>query len=292
MGIGEACSIGSALAWAGGVIIYKRLGETLAPLQLNLLKNLIVLAFLLPTVALWPGLDWPHLSSGAIALALLSGMIGIGLADTLYFRALNAIGAARVGIVGNLYSPFVIALSFALLGERLNALQGVGFVLVTGGVLLVSGQRAGLPVAAHDLRRGLAYGVAAIALMAIAIVMVKRVLEGYPLLWVVALRLAGGTLALGAAFAWRREALLVPRRFGAPRWRLLILAALLGQYVSMMLWLAGYKYAPASVAAILNESASIFIVLLAWAFLHEGMNLRKLAGVSCTLSGVACMLLA
>ena len=29
MGIGEACSIGSALAWAGGVIAYKRLGETL-----------------------------------------------------------------------------------------------------------------------------------------------------------------------------------------------------------------------------------------------------------------------
>jgi drug/metabolite transporter (DMT)-like permease len=292
MGIGEACSIGSALAWAGGVIIYKRLGETLAPLQLNLLKNLIVLAFLLPTLALWPGLDWPKLSLGALGLALLSGMLGIGLADTLYFRALNAIGAARVGIVGNLYSPFVIALSFALLGERLNPLQGVGFVLVTSGVLLVGSQRAGQPIAPRDLRRGFAYAVAAIALMAIAIVMVKRVLEGYPLLWVVALRLAGGTLALGAAFVWRREPILLPRAFGAPRWRLLILAALLGQYVSMMLWLAGYKYAPASVAAILNESASIFIVLLAWAFLHEGMSVRKLAGVSCTLSGVACMLLA
>ena len=196
MGIGEACSIASALAWAGGVIIYKRLGETLAPLQLNLLKNLIVLAFLLPTLVLWPGLGWPALPLSAFALALLSGMLGIGLADTLYFRALNALGAARVGIIGNLFSPFVIALSFVFLSERLNALQGVGFALVSAGVLLVSGQRAGRPVPAEQLRRGLLYGIAAIALMAVAIVMVKRVLETQPFLWIVALRLAGGTLAL------------------------------------------------------------------------------------------------
>ena len=293
MGIGEACSIGSALAWSVGVIIYKRLGETLAPLQLNLLKNLIVLALLLPTLLLMPGLDWPQLSPAALGLSLVSGVLGIGIADTLYFRALNALGAARVGIIGNLYSPFVIALSFVLLDERLSALQGVGFVLVSAGVLLVSSQRAGRPLAPQQLRRGLAYGIAAIALMAIAIVMVKRVLEGQPLLWVVALRVFGGVLALIALFLWRGQRLLplagtVPRL----RWRVLFLAALFGQYISMMLWLAGYKYTKASVAAILNESASIFIVLLAWLVLHEGMSLRKLGGVTCTLSGVACMLLA
>jgi len=294
MGIGEACSIGSALAWSCGVIIYKRLGETLAPLQLNLLKNLIVLVLIVPTLALTPGVAWPDLPPAAILLALVSGALGIGLADTLYFRALNALGAARVGIIGNLFSPFVIVLSFVFLAERLNALQGVGFVLVSSGVLLVSGQRAGKPIAPEQLRRGILYGIAAIALMAVAIVMVKRVLEGQPLLWVVALRLVGGVLALGSVFLMRRERLLPAQDAQRPRlrWRVLIAGALLGQYVSMMLWLAGYKYTQASVAAILNESASIFIVLLAWLFLHEGMNPRKLVGVTCTLSGVACMLLA
>lgn len=291
MGIGEACSIGSALAWSVGVIMYKRLGETLAPLQLNLLKNLIVLALLPPTLLLMPGLEWPTLPAAAVGWTLLSGLLGIGIADTLYFRALNALGAARVGIIGNLYSPFVIALSFVFLGERLNALQGAGFVLVSGGVLLVSGQRAGKPLAPQQLRHGLLCGVAAILLMAVAIVMVKRVLEGQPLLWVVALRLFGGVLGLGALLLWRGQRLLPPAGT-APRlrWRLLLAGALFGQYVSMLLWLAGYKYTKASVAAILNESASIFIVLLAWLFLHEGMSARKLAGVSCTLSGVACLL--
>jgi drug/metabolite transporter (DMT)-like permease len=292
MGLGEAFSIGSALAWAGGVIIYKRLGETLAPLRLNLLKNLIVLALLVPTLLLMPT-DWPTLSPAALVLTLTSGVLGIAVADTLYFRALNTLGAARVGIIGNLYSPFVIVLSFLFLAERLNALQGLGFALVSAGVLLVTRQHADITLPPAQLRRGVLYGIGAIALMAVAIVMVKRVLEGQPLLWIVALRLLGGIIGLGALFAWRREPLW-RKVDGAPRlrWRVLFLGALLGQYVSMMMWLAGYKYTKASVAAILNESASIFIVLLAALFLHEALTTRKLLGVACTLSGVACMLLA
>ncbi len=289
MGIGEACSIASALAWSGGVIIYKRLGETLAPLQLNLLKNLVVLALIAPTLALMPGFTWPSLPLSAIVLTLASGALGIAVADTLYFRALNTLGAARMGIIGNLYSPFVLVLSFAFLSERLTALQGVGFVLVSAGVLLVSRTRAEKRLSPAELRLGLTYGAGAVALMAVAIVMVKHVLEGQPLLWVVALRLLGGVLGLIAIFAWRGEPLL-PRAAPQVRWHVLFLGAFLGQYVSMVLWLAGYKYTKASIAAILNETSSIFIVLLAWLFLHEGMSLRKLIGVACTLSGVAFML--
>lgn len=292
MGIGEAFSIGSALAWSGGVIVYKRLGETLPPLQLNLLKNLIVLALIVPTLMLMPGFAWPTLTPAALALTLVSGALGIAVADTLYFRALNALGAARMGVMGNLYSPFVIVLSFLFLSERLTPLQGVGFVLVSVGVLIVSRQAAEKILTPAQLRRGLMYGAGAVLLMAVAIVMVKRVLEGQPLLWVVALRLLGGVLGLIAIFAWRGEPLLLPHPAPRVRWRVLLFGAFLGQYVSMVLWLAGYKYTKASVAAILNETSSIFIVLLAWLFLHEGMSTRKLVGVACTLSGVACMLAA
>jgi drug/metabolite transporter (DMT)-like permease len=85
----------------------------------------------------------------------------------------------------------------------------------------------------------------------------------------------------------------IPGRAGVHlRWPLLVLAAFVGQYVSMMLWMAGYKYTHASVAAVLNETASVFIVLLAAFFLREGLDARRLIGVTCTLSGVACMLYA
>lgn len=293
MGIGEAASIGAALSWAGGVIVYKRLGETLPPLQLNLIKNLIVLGMIVPTLLLVHGIEVPPLPGRSIVLALISGVLGIAVADTLYFRALNMLGAGRMGIVGNFYSPFVIVLSFALLGERLNALQIVGFALVSGGVLIVSSHDPQRRLPAGTLRRGAAFGVTAVFLMASAIVMVKRVLEGQPLLWIVLLRLIGGVAGMLVLFAWRGERLPIGRNSTIRlRWPLLVLAAFLGQYVSMVLWMAGYKYTAASVAAVLNETASVFIVLLAALFLREGLDARRVAGVTCTLSGVACMLFA
>ena len=68
------------------------------------------------------------------------------------------------------------------------------------------------------------------------------------------------------------------------------MAAFVGQMLSMVAWLAGYKYTQASIAAILNETASVFILLLAWLWLKERPGRRAVVGVGLTLAGVVCML--
>ena len=290
--LGEMLSIGSALAWATAVIIYKRLGETLPPLTLNLVKNLLVLGMLVLTVQVL-GTAPPRLDALGLGVTLLSGVLGMAFADSLYFAALNRLGASRAGIIGNLYSPFVIGLSVLFLGESMRPLQWLGFALVSAGVLVVSracGHVTGLD--RRRLRQGVALGVAAIFLMAAAIVLVKPWLGGQPVLWIVLLRTLGGLFGLLVLFAWRREApwrMLSGRRV---RWPLLLLAAFVGQYLAVLMWIGGYKYAPATVAAILNETSSAFIVLLAALSLREPLGARKLLGVACTLAGVACLLLA
>jgi drug/metabolite transporter (DMT)-like permease len=358
-GLGEFFSLASAGAWAVGVILYRRLGETLPPLALNFLKNSLVLGLMLPAVPLLHGFEVPSFTAIQIGLALASGFIGIALADTLYFRALNELGAGRMGIIGNLYSPLVILLSFAFLGERLSAMQIAGFLLVTVGVLtitkarqaenhplpgpLLEGEGAKLEFSASEKaraedelseaagerselsapkersgevaavegakgglepspsrrglgedgvrrRKGLLLGVLSIALMAVAIVMVKRVLEAQPLMWVTSVRLIGavGGLFVIALLTGNLHRL---RPQGAKfDWRLLVAAAVFGQFLAMVLWLAGYKYTQASIAAILNETSSVFIVVLAWLWLHEPLGRRGAIGVSLTLAGVVLML--
>lgn len=69
-------------------------------------------------------------------------------------------------------------------------------------------------------------------------------------------------------------------------WSLIVIASVMGSYLAMLFWLAGFKYADASVASILNETANIFIVLMAWLFLKEGLAKRKLVGVIMTFVGV------
>ncbi len=300
IGIGEALSLGCALAWAVGVIIYKRLGEDLPPLRLCLLKNTIVLALVLTTVAVLLSplapllglspLPWPQMAPATVALVLASGVLGIAIADTLYLYALNTVGAGRMGVIGNLYSPFVIAMSVPLLGERLAALQVAGFVLVMLGVLLVNAPDRLNPMPAAQLRRGIWIGALSVALMAITIVAIKRVLETEPFWWIVLLRVSGavaGLILLYAALPRLRSHFHGSAR--PTRWLALFVAALVGQYLAMTMWLAGYKYTDAAIASVLNESASIFIVLFAAAFLGEALTRRRILGVGVTMAGVVCM---
>ncbi|MGY6519949.1 MAG: DMT family transporter [Lysobacteraceae bacterium] len=317
-GLGEALSLASAAAWAVGVILYRRLGESLPPLTLCFLKNLLVLGMLVPIAVLLHGPAVPVIPWPDVLLALASGVVGIAVADTLYFKALNALGAARMGVIGNLYSPFVIVLGVLVLGERLGLLQLLGFALVMAGVALVSRPARPAPATTErlagevlvDAAGGTALpprpqpglkangpllatvlGVVAIALMAVAIIMVKRTLEEQPLGWITLLRVAGaiGGLLVIAAFRGGIRARLWPGR-GRVDWRRLAIAAAVGQCLAMLLWLGGYKYTDASIAAVLNETASVFIVILAWLWLREPLGRRAIAGVALTLAGVVVML--
>lgn len=291
VGIGEAMALGSAAAWAVGVILARQLGVHLPPLTLNLLKNGLVLCVLAPVALLLYVGAWPVMPVRDMLIVLASGVIGIALADTLYFRALNELGAGRMGVIGNLYSPLVLLLGFVFLDERLGGMQWLGFALVAGGVLLVSIPARGQAARPQHTLRGILLGLLAIALMAVAIVMVKRTLETQPLLWVTLLRLCGamaGLLFLASLPSMRQRMRFVPRDVA---WHRLVLAALVGQGLSMVLWLGGYKFTSASVAAILNESASVFLVVLAALWLREPMGRRAFVGVLLTFSGIACMLL-
>jgi len=259
---------------------------------MNLFKNVLGFALLLPTVIVFEGLHMPDFPWPDVGIALVSGYLGIAVADTWYLRALHLMGASRTGIVASLLSPFVILLSVLFLGERLLGWQLLGFALVMAGILLVTWRDRRRSVDAEQVRQGVFYGAAAMFLMALGIVMVKEILETRSFLWTTEIRLAGGLAGMFAVVALRGKFSEVRQNYSRPLpWRTITLASFLAAYVSMMMWLAGYKLIPASEASILNESANAWIVLLAWLMLGESLDVRKLAGLALTSSGVAVMLL-
>jgi drug/metabolite transporter (DMT)-like permease len=286
-GPGEIYSLACALVWAIAVILFRKSGESLAPLPLNLFKNTLGLALMLPTVLLASGPAWPGIPMDAVLLAFLSGFLGIGAGDTLYFRALNAIGASRMAVAQTLYSPFVIVLSALFLAERLGPWQFAGVALVLGGIFMVRDTPGAAGVDLRAVRGGLPDAAASVGLMAAGVVMAKPLLEAYDFFWIVALRIVGGTLGLLLFTAGRGQLPAVWGAFSRVRhWPAVIAGSVLGTYVSMLLWLAGYKYTQASVAAVLNEMAAVFMLALAALFLRERLRPVQLAGSAVALAGV------
>ena len=64
-----------------------------------------------------------------------------------------------------------------------------------------------------------------------------------------------------------------------------LFGSFLGTYLSVIFWLAGYKYTLAGKAAIYNQLSTVFIILLARYFLNEAMTMRKTVGVSLAIVG-------
>jgi drug/metabolite transporter (DMT)-like permease len=284
--LGEAFALATAATWAFAVILFKKSGETVHPLGLNLFKDLFALALFVPTTFAFGETLGREAPPSEYLLLLASGALGIGLGDTFFFKCLNLLGAGLTAIVDCLYSPFIIGLSMIFLGERLSAVQGAGAALVVAAVLAASLEwRPGL-IGRRDLAVGIGYGVAGLAAMAVGIVMVKPLLERSPLLWATEVRVVGGIAVLAAILLFhpRRRAIAssVVRTRG---WRYMLGGSFVGAYLAMVLWLAGMKYTTASAASALNQTANLFIFVFAALLLREPITYRRTVGIVLGVAG-------
>ncbi len=288
-GLGEFLSILCAMLWAFAVICYRKAGDHMPASTMNLFKISLTMLLMIPTVLITEGASIPDLPVQQWGLLLFSGFVGIMLADLFYLRALQLIGAGLTGLTGSLYSPFVVVLSFFYLGERLNAWQVMGMALVMIGVLVISYRRKSLTVE-HPPIKGFVFASLGVFFTALGIVIIKPVSNEIPFFWIITIRSIGGLIAMILFNILMKKSLNVFKVFKAKGRYWLIVGALLGQYLSTMVWVAGYKYTSASVASILNETASIFILFLGWLILKEEINRRKIIGATISVLGVMCVL--
>ncbi len=289
IGLGEFLSLLCALLWAFAVICYRKAGDTINVSAMNLFKISLTLVLMVPTLYFTDGLTPPSLGMTDWLLLLVSGFFGIMLADLFYLRALQLIGAGLTGLTGSLYSPFVVLLSFFYLGERLNNWQVMGMALVIIGVIVISYRKKSLTVV-HPPIKGFVFAALGVFFTALGIVIIKPVTSEIPFFWIITIRTIGGIATMVLFNVIFRKSLnpLAVLSSSGKYW--LLVGALLGQYLSTMVWVAGYKYTSASVASILNETASIFILLLGWLILKEQITRRKIIGAFISISGVLLVL--
>lgn len=285
--LGETMALATAITWAFAVILFKKSGEHVHPIALNLFKGLMASALLIPTIYIVGDRLFLDRPTGDYWLMILSGALGIGIADTLFFKSLNLLGAGLSAIVDCLYSPFIIGLSLIWLGESLTLLQLAGATMIVSAVLTTMAEKNSGNISRSNLIRGLFYGVMAMATMAVGIVMIKPLLTESPLFWVTEWRIVGGimVLALVLLFNPRRRSILESlRTFGSKKYT--FYGSFIGGYVAMMMWLAGMKYIQASTAAALNQTSAVFVFIFAAIFLKEKINTVRLVAIVLGVGGL------
>jgi len=287
--LGEILAIGCGMFWAMAVCLFKKSGETMRPMSLNLFKNTLAIGFFAITLAV---LRQPLIIEAPprdYVLVILSGVIGMTVADTLFLASLNRIGASLWGLVDCLYTPCVIVLAFFLLGEQLTWSNLVGASLIISAIFIAVVNVKELKGLHGDgFRSGVLMGVAAIVLMAFGGVMMKPVLEaGRPLVWVAQMRLIAGTIGLVTIALIRRERWAIFAAMWPGRgWKYTVAGAFFGPYITILLWVAGMKYIQVSTAAILNQLSVLFIFVFAFFFLKEPLSVRRILALIVAFVGV------
>jgi len=287
--MGEILALCCAVSWSAGVVLFKKCGDKIPSIVLNLLKNGIGFLLLIPTLFVFEGRFFIPTSREHLTLLVLSGVLGIGIADVMFLEGLKRIGASRTALLDCLYAPSVILLSMIFLGDTLTLRQAAGGLLVISAIFFANRgvNVTDVVVSRKDLISGTIIGAAAIFLMAGGIVIMKPLLHEVPLFWIIQVRLGAGFAASTVFFIFaRQKTRLLGAFFASKQKPLIILACVVMTYVSMIFWVSGFKYSSASVVAILNQMSTIFTVLFAAALLGERLTRVKVIATVVAVFGV------
>lgn len=291
--IGKSLALICAVAWAGAVVFFKRSGETIRPLALNLFKSTVACLAIMP---LWVLIDRPMipdtLSMKELGYLALSGVVGITLADTLFLTCLNTLGAGYYAIIDSVYSPMMIFFSWLLLGEPLTLVHVWGSLFVITGVMIVTTENTfKTHLGWKKIVKGSASGIVAVGLMVISIIGVKPILDNHSPLLVAQCRMIPAAVVLHLIALFQKNRVYIYKTItGARAFRLALPGAVLGNVISILAWISAFKYTDMGSASILNQTNVILVVVLAWIFLGEPLSYRKLAATLLGFIGAAIIL--
>ncbi|HEY9824426.1 MAG TPA: DMT family transporter [Stenomitos sp.] len=292
---GELAALAAAFLWALASAVYAQLGQSLSPILLNIGKGAIAVVLLLFTLALGlePMPDFPLLPLVELSC---SGLIGIGIGDTLYFKTLQYLGVRRALLMGLLTPSVTAILALLILKEALSVWAWGGMALTLAGVAWVTQERpTGLNGQTQlQLGRGLGLGLWAVLMFAISALLSRHALASTTVtpLWSAFIRLGSGLVGLmvvaifNPSQAWQGwHKLRHPTVFGQ-----LVVAAVLGTYLGIWLQQMGFKYAPAGIAQTLLATSPLFILVLA-SIVGQSVSRRAWVGSAIAFMGVGVLLL-
>lgn len=281
--IGIGAALISAAAWAAGAILYKKFGENVSSVGMNLAKGAINLLLLAITVLL---LGKEQVDTGTFLLLGVSGLLGISLGDTFFFAALQKLGPHVLVVLSLLGQVLTVLFAICFLGEHLTTNMSVGILMVISGVAVVVYTRISDTTKKNSIG-GIFYGLMAVLCMSISVIIAKKGLTSVSAVQGTFIRMLWGTSGL---LLWG----LATRRLG--EWvspfreiklmKNFFLLVCLVSFGGFWLFHVAVKYTEVSVANTLSATEPLFVIPLAALFLKEKITWSAVTGTVVSVGGI------
>ena len=286
-GIGIAAALLSAASWAFGTLMFDRLGKYMAPAAITFVKGSISLLLMVVIMACTGGFS--PLSWQSYVLLAISGIVGIAIGDTLFFKSLSDLGAKTQVLFFLLGQIMTMLLSFLLLDERLTLLQYVGaFILLAGVVIVTWGKQEGHP----NKGRGICFGLLSILCFSMSSIVLKYSVAEIDAVPATFYRMLFGTVGILFVGVTSRNL----RSWVAPLRQTKVLGAFMLNVVvitlgGFLLSTVAIKNISVSLASVLSTTEPIFVLLFAALIWSDKATRRELLGAAVTIGGLLIIML-
>lgn len=143
--IGELAALGAAVSWTVSALFYGKALQQARPISANIVRLTLTGSILLLFLVILGKLAFlTGLPSGVVVISAVSGIIGLGLGDTLYMVSLSRIGVARAVPITCVYPLFSLVWGVFFVAEPITWAVVLGAIVIVGGIwFLGQGTRAG-----------------------------------------------------------------------------------------------------------------------------------------------------
>ena len=151
--------------------------------------------------------------------------------------------------------------------------------MILGGIA-VSTYNVPKQITSSQLIAGVSFGALAQVLTAASVLSVKPIMLDNPILYVALIRFGVGLMSAIIFMLLKSGYSFVLTTFQQGYRNIFLLGgSFFGTYLSVILWLAGYKYTLAGRAAIYNQLSTVLISIMAVYFLKDTLTKKKKIGI-------------
>lgn len=288
----------TALTFAVSSVIIKRLEPYGSSIMLNMFRTLIGAAIFL-FIAIVTGLlsEIKLLNWITILILIISVVTSVVIGDTLYFTSMQHVGVKIATPIVNLYPIFSILIAIVFLKEQINSQFILGSVITIVGIIILTSGDVELEEDLKDFKRnffrGIVYAFISMLSYTLAIITLTVGAEGLDPVVANTVRLPVGTLLLFVLLfihlkrGNKRKAIEFDE--DRPKTRfiiLLLIAGILGTYLSSLFYVLSTQKLGAGRSAVLTSVGPLFALPLSYFWLKENVTKFTVAGTLTTLIGL------
>ena len=295
--IGELAALGASLSWAIAPILYRKALLSNTAISANIVRCATNAGVLVAVLLLF-GLagTLAALPTDTMILVVASGVIGLGVGDTLYMIGLKYVGVSRAVPLAATYPLFSLIWATFLLGQPISIVEVVGAVVIIFGIWLLSREksredttvkgRLALVGIAASLVTALIWSVS-ISMMNVAVSNITPLGANYA---IITLRIASVALffLLLAPFIDKDRGFMKMKRSS-------VIALCVGGVVANGVgWLLmNYSFLNTSLtrATVISSTSPLFAVIVGFMLLREKMTAKTALGAIAVVAGICLIFL-